>query len=483
MCNVRQSFVKEGVWGAAFLPRDVYKTTIFTIGGSAWEMLINPDVRIRIVNAIFDRSLSFIHTIQRVYDSNPFFAWLYPEYVPPKNSPRWNDKEAVLPNRTSHYTEPNLKCGAVGGESEGDHHDVLGLDDLVGLPAINSMSQSSSLMDSSSQWLRTSSRTLIDWRTGRIVLTATRYAVDDTYSIPWKDCRRFIGFTREKIEVKASGKWIIYNREVEENGKFIFPEKHDKETLAKIKADDPWTAMTQLYNSPHLSGLTEFTQFPDQLVALEKDDRLGEWQVRGEDKNGLPFRVKLRHGDIRAGFDPAATEKGITSRTSRSAFSVWMCDWEARKVLLFSRVGYVSLEEAFDWIFEAQDLFQGMIAECIVESNAFQKVLKDLLVKEREKRGIYVYFTHKPAIVDKDARIRARLGPDLARGKVFLVEGQHLEFIGEKNVFPQGRLKDILDSSEKAMSVLRIPASPKEKTLATISSSYMEEERSAVSGL
>jgi len=482
MCNVRQSWSVPGLWGAAFLPRGFYKTTIFTIGGAAWDAVRDPNIRIKLVNAIFERSMGFMHTWQRIFDSNPLIAWLLPEYTPSKNSPRWNDKEAVLPNRTRHYTEPTLKCAAVGGANEGDHPDVFSLDDLVGLQALNSANQSSAVMESTSQWLRTSIRTELDWNTGRIVLAATRYAIDDTYSIPWKDCREFIGCSMEPIVLKETNKWIIYNRLVEEHGVLINPEATDAETLAKLKAEDPWTAATQFYNSPQLSGLTEFTQLPNNIATMRWDEFRQDWIIeRPDEKKGVVER-RLSRCDVRMGVDPAATERGITSKTSRSAVAVTAMDEDAYIYSIYNRTGFVSLEALYDWIFAAQEKFKGMIAECVFESNAFQKILKRELEKERERREVYIYFTPKAVLSDKDARIRARIGPLLTREKLWFIEGEHNEPIAEKQVFPQSRMKDLLDAMEKAISAHHRPVSAHDEVAAQMSDAYFEEERSNVSG-
>lgn len=484
MCNVRQGWMQKGLFGAAFLPRDFYKTTIFTIGGDAWEAARDGNVRIKIVNAVFDRAQAFMHTIQRVFDGNPFLAWIYPHMVPEKGAPRWNDKEMVMPNRTRHYNEPTVKPAGVGAASEGDHPDLLSLDDLIGLEDLNSMMQSGATMESAKRWLSTNLVTSLDWQTGRCILTATRYAIDDAYSIPWKDCKTFTGFTMEPIKPKESGKWHVYNRLVEEHGVITNPLKHNQQTLAKIKAEDPWTAMTQLYNSPQLSGLTEFSDYPDQLCSLIRDPATEEWLIRKEAPDGKEVRRKLSKMDVRGGFDPAATDRGITARTSRSAVAIWAQDWERSKYLLFLRCGYVKLETAYDWLFEAQAKFEGLIAEILVESNAFQKILKDELRKEGARRGEYVYFNHKASITDKDARIRSRLGPEFQRNRIWLVEGEHNDFIAEKNAFPQSNLKDVLDASEKAFSILRVPMDPGEGVEAKIAEQQgtYDEERSAVSG-
>ena len=58
LANFRQSehCMAPGASAAIVLPRGFAKTTIATHGGAAWEALRNPNIRIRIVNAVVDNA-------------------------------------------------------------------------------------------------------------------------------------------------------------------------------------------------------------------------------------------------------------------------------------------------------------------------------------------------------------------------------------------------------------------------------------------
>jgi len=111
MCNFRQSedCMAPGAKAAAFIPRGMYKSTIFTHGGDTWEVTRNPDIRIGLANAIDGRAQEFMHQVQRNIDSNPLYAEVYREFVPKKGAPRWNALEMVMSNRTKALKEPTIK--------------------------------------------------------------------------------------------------------------------------------------------------------------------------------------------------------------------------------------------------------------------------------------------------------------------------------------------------------------------------------------
>ena len=135
MCNFAQRMSKDGVWAAVFEPRWHFKTTVFSIGLDAHDLLREPeDMAIGIFHAVYDKALDILHAIQRIFDSNELFEWLFPEYVPPPRQKRWNDEEMVLPTtiKPRWSKDPSARCGSVGSTSQGMHFKKINLDDIVG---------------------------------------------------------------------------------------------------------------------------------------------------------------------------------------------------------------------------------------------------------------------------------------------------------------------------------------------------------------
>ncbi|MCK5611670.1 hypothetical protein KAR91_57900, partial [Candidatus Pacearchaeota archaeon] len=104
MCNFRQeSVTTPGDRAAMCISRGFYKSTIATTGGNSWEMRRDPDIKIIIFNAVVDKAYEFMHITQRIFDSNELVQAICPDFKPGN---KWNDKVAILANRSRYYPEP-----------------------------------------------------------------------------------------------------------------------------------------------------------------------------------------------------------------------------------------------------------------------------------------------------------------------------------------------------------------------------------------
>ena len=75
MCNFRQSLLKPGTRGLMLLPRGTCKSKIVTEGGTAWELVRDPEQRFRITNATDGNAHDFHHTVKTIFDANSFFQY------------------------------------------------------------------------------------------------------------------------------------------------------------------------------------------------------------------------------------------------------------------------------------------------------------------------------------------------------------------------------------------------------------------------
>ena len=485
MCNFRQSSKCMGVGARAamFVPRSTYKSTIFTHGAASWEALRNPELRMVIVNATAGRAKDFKMIAQRTFDTNAFFAWLYPEAVGKKAKGRWNEDDMVVPTRSRYFKEPTIGALGVGAAGEGDHYDAMILDDLIGLEDLDSNSQAAAGMEHAKAWYDTNSHALlVSPAKSRILAVATRYAIDDVYEIMMKNAKEFIGYKDPSFNTSPNGKFSIYYRlALEVNPETleeepIFPEELSKEVLDDIAQNDMWTFMTQYQNLPQKAGLAEFYQHEVKYATLHFDERSDRWLiVKNENRAGDPDggAITLSSCDVVMAIDPAGTEKGVTAKTSRSSIGIWAMDSRENVYRIWEKVGHLSVEDLFDAIFEGHKLLGGHIRTTIVESNAMQAIIAPLLRQEELRRNQYINPQPIPAKGDKVARIRNTLGLPLSHGKVFLCEGCRVNFQQEKDAFPLSTYKmDVLDESEKAISALKPPG----KTEELLEEEFEEEE-------
>jgi len=470
LANFRQSdaCMGPGARSAAIIPRGFYKSSVAGHGANTWEALRNPDIRIRIVSNIVERAHEFKSLSQRTFDSNPLVKELYPEYVPSKSSPRWNENEFVLPNRTRYFTEPTISAGGATGASEGIHVDFLCLDDLEGLDDLSSDHRSNMNMMAKKKWFNTNSNTLLVDKTSRIHLNGTFYGSDDIHSEIMKDAKKIHGYHDPEFPINSSGHWDVYYRTWKEDDVVVFPEVMDEKKYTEILEKDSWTALTQINNKPHDPALSEFYQYETKRCRLLWSERYGWVIKKGSEKesenweteveSAEPRFVRLSSCDVVEMVDPAGTETGFTARTSRTAIGVVAQDAYENTYLLWNRTGYYNSVKMFDLIFEGVSLFGGAIRLLGCEKAAMQKIIKPLLQREREFKGLHVYIREVSAGGDKIARIRMNVGRALMRGRVFLAVGEEKAFEEERIDFPGNGFKnDTLDMFEKALVAFNKP--------------------------
>lgn len=478
MCNWRQSdaCMAAGARWLALMPRGFKKSTCFSHGPNTWELTRNADQRIRIVNAIISRAEDFKKMSQRTIDANALFAALYgpgwqnadgsaiASRVPAANADDWNKETMVMPNRRRYAVEPSIKAGGVTGAGEGDHHTLLNIDDPVGLDAVDWQYQATVMMENAKKWMNTNlSALLVSPIQDRIGIVGTRYGEDDCYAPFVKDAKEVVGAADEDVSPVPNGTWSIYYRLVMEEGRAIAPEIVDEKTLSKM---DAWTAALQYWNKPRKAGLNEFLKYVIKPARLSFDPDSGYYLISfRDDESDRTVTLNLASLTGVVSCDIAATDKNVSMLTSRTSIGVHFMDNHNRDFRVWSKVGYFSMDETFDYIFEAWRAFPGLIQATLFETNAMQKGLYQLLDKEQQERNAYVGLREVPAKGDKSARIRAVVGWFLAQGLLYATPEAVVELQQEKDAFPSKRL-DVLDETEKALSFMQRPATVEEMEMA-----------------
>lgn len=473
LCNFRQSdaCMAEGARACVVLPRGFAKTTICSHGGLAWEALRNPNLRGRIVNAVIGRAHAFKNTAQRIFDSNALFGWLYPEHVPTEGARRWNNLEMVLPSATKNFKEPTLAAGGSTGASEGDHHDVLVGDDLIGLDDVDANFNPHATMAAVKQWMDTNLTTLlISPQHSRVILVFTRYGPGDVYQPMFDDCKKVHGFREGlKVEEKPFGTWDIYYRHVVENGKATNPFVMTAEGYEKLLREKPLVAAYQYANDVTLSLNNEFGALPTKQVHMEAADEATpptDYYLYREDGDPMDSD-RLSQCHVVISVDWAGSKRKVNAKTSRTSIGVWARSAQDRYYRVDQRVGYFAVNETFEHIFELHAKYKGFCSYILLETNAMQLGLVQLIREEAYRRGAYLPIMEAPARGDKVVRIRTILAGPLAAGKVYLAPTAAKEFTEERMVFPSivGGHLDVLDESAKAFEYLKRPYSKDEKEL------------------
>ena len=113
------------------LPRGCLKTSLGTIGQSLWRVTKDPNIRILLRGSTATNAYKWINLLQAHLLSNPLYAWLYPEIIPPDLSAvRWRE-DALEVRRTEHWPEATVEALGFGGTAVSNHYDLVIEDDPV----------------------------------------------------------------------------------------------------------------------------------------------------------------------------------------------------------------------------------------------------------------------------------------------------------------------------------------------------------------
>lgn len=460
MANWRQRALNPGARFAAFIPRGHCKSTILTHGADSWELLRNPDIRIGVFSCVYERALEFLHITQRTFDSNERVKLLYPEYVPETtHGARWNDKEAVLPNRTKALPEASIKAFTAGGSTAGIHVDLASFDDLVGDAQLNADRKAGAEMIRLGNWFMTNTNTLlISPAKSRITLAATRYAIDDPYEKVMMQAHVHSGFwgnLENVYKIDPKGDWDVYYRMGIEDGEVIYPENFTVGFYEKLAREDPWSYQTQYMNNPRLSSAFEFGSFdpPTCNVGQKGDD----WVVEIWDEVLSAYEtISLSACDLVIAADPAASDKMRSLKTSRSSIVVAALDWKGRYFIIEIRADFVPPSTFFEWLFTLRRKYASCVRQTIVETQGAFKILADVIRKEEVKRNEWLNLSTIPALGDKVITIRNIFEPILKANKLYVAELARDEFFKEFLSFPSARM-DVLDAAKIALKSLIRP--------------------------
>src|SRR3990167_479699 len=199
------------------LPRGHLKSSIFTIGGSLWSIIRNPERRIGIGSDTVSRAKSFLREIKTVAEHNGTLFAYFPDIFygdPQKQSPKWTETELQFKRRS---TAKEASITAFGLESipTGMHFEDIRLDDIVTPENTTTRDQ----MDK----IKTAVGLLtpvLEPQGAMLRVCGTRYDYGDIYG-----------------EMQSYDRWRTYRRPALEDNEPIFPQKFSKEKLTEIRTD------------------------------------------------------------------------------------------------------------------------------------------------------------------------------------------------------------------------------------------------------
>src|SRR5436190_13288241 len=396
------------------VPRDHLKTSIWTIANSVRRIVADPNIRILIGNETATNASHFLRRIEAVFDRNTLFQWLYPHLIPDAGRrTKWSEVEMLVP-RSNDYPESTVESIGVGGAVVSRHYKLIKLDDLVGKEA----SESDEVMKKTIDWLAYA-ESLLESPQDEIQVYGTRWAWHDVYAWLEQHERNLDKFYRQ-----------VYGPD----GAPIWPERFDAQSLDDIRYKiGSFKFSCQYLNKPHDPESTSFDE-----KWLRYYERFGEAVVNPNTGTQTPIAA-LR---ITARCDPAISEK---AGAARSAIIVDGVAADERVYVLEAWAKRVQPFEMIEKLFEFQEQYN--LESIGIESVAYQRILKPVIERECERRGIWINVVElKPDSRErKFNRIRGKLQPSLERGLIW-VRTDMQDLLDEYRMFPNGPTVDLLDA-------------------------------------
>lgn len=353
--------------------------------------------------------------------------------------------------------EPSLMAMTAGGSTQGVHVDEALIDDIVGDSELDANRGATADMYKKKSWFEDNQRTLLQSpERSRIVLSATRYSIDDPYETPMQCAKVHAGYwggIEANYPVNESGEWTVYYRQAEELGVSIFPEQYSIEWLHNLAKVQPDTYRLHYENNPVSINAVEFAQYHPQGFDLAYDASYG-WRMS---INNTGEVVNLSSCDVVMAIDPAGSERMASIRTSRSTVVVLARDNKNRHYIIQVRAGYVPTTTWFDWAFALKENFGEVLRASYVEQQAGFKALTSIIRSEEARRGKWLNYSPVNALGDKVVTIRNYIQPLLEKG-LLLINNEDRNLVDEElRTFPASIKRDILDALKIAIKMSITP--------------------------
>jgi len=411
------------------VPRNHYKTTIWTISYGVWRALRNPNETGLIVMNSAKNAERVVGKIRSSFESAPFLRQLYPELLPEK-SKRWNKEEACLPRQID-WPEATWTAAGWDTKMTSGHFDWVVYDDLVDEETY----ESPALMH------KLNSR--FEQREGLL-----------RPPIPERDII-VVGNHWSNIDVASyiiekHPEYKVYYRQAIEGGQPIFPEMYTLDWLYRKQESDPYVFATQWMNDPVDENLAELKK---GWIKYYKRDADGVILPDGE-------KVFFRQMNIYAALDPrhSLSQGRVEKLGSRNAVCVCGIDHKSRRYLLEEWAKRCDPVETLRALLDIWNRWRehGLL-KIGIEAYGFQQALAPLADE------IWKHEQYKPVVeplrkdTDRSKENRIRAGTQFFRTGQAYIHHSHIDFKEEFGFFPGGKTKDVLDAWTWCMFMMTPP--------------------------
>lgn len=412
-------------------PRDHFKSSVVTIGGTLQKVVQNPENRNLIRNEVATNAQRFLRTIRQHAEGNRIFRALYSEVIPKDfKKVRWNDSELDF-LRQGQYPEPTVSAAGITSTSTSQHFSHITDDDPISENAVDS-----DLVMAEAINRLTGVEALLDPNKGTHWLVGTRWTFADVYK--W-------------YERAFTGRLARYIRGAIEDGEPIFPERFSLANLAAkrtVVGEYRWSC--NYMNNPRNIEVQDLNV---------EDLRFWRWNSAGDkvelfDREGqICDSWRMDELDVTITVDPAPAE---TVTSDRNAISVVGVSPRNQLVVL----------EAFAERCTPLILIDTLVAftkrygprKIGIEKATYQMSLSYFLKQRTEAAGIYSRI--EPVRPGGKGKPHVRgLQPLMAVGRVFINSSQ-MTLRQEMADYPLGEHDDAVDCLALQLQLMKGQMSP-----------------------
>ena len=396
-------------------PRGSFKTTIWTIAGSLWEIIRNPNVRILITNATLTNAMAIMKAIKEhlMYNERlrAYFPSSCPKLTGSKRTEFGTNTEFTIPNRTKVMKEATVEVGSVEGNLVSKHYDIHIGDDLINLQNTSTKDQ----IDKVEEFHR-AALSLLEPRISREYLIGTIWHWDDLYCriMNDSDSDRYV-YRRSILEPDESGEL-----------KSIFPSRFSVEEIDSIKKKQKASMFSMQYMN---------------VPVAEEDQAFREDMMEEYEQDSYFYTDIYPYLDKVMVVDPACS---TAIHADYTGIVVVGSDYDDDTYVLQATQHKLSVLDLINKIFSVYEKWKPRIIG--IESFAWQKTLSVFIKEEMKRRKLLIpiqelkYDNQR----SKEARIMG-IQPRVEHREFYLTKDMH-DLKSQMLRFPKAKNDDILDA-------------------------------------
>lgn len=436
------------------LPRAHMKSHLVAVW-CAWWITKHPDTTILYVSATEDLAISQLYAIKSILES-PVYTRYWPEMIHPEEAKReeWSARNIKVDHplrKERGVRDRTVAARSVGSNTTGLHCDVLVFDDIVVPSNAYTKEGRQKVQASYSQFSSIAN-------TGCITkIAGTRYHGDDIYNMLLE--MTYEVYDDEGMIVDEMPMFDVFQRQVEENGVFLWPREvcpktgkrfgFDQKELAKIRSK-------YLQAGERAQYYAQYYNNPDD----PENKRVDSGNFNYYDRKHLTFQDGVWYISGK----PLATFCGADLAYTTSAKS----DWTAFAVIGMCSEGYTYLLELDQFKTNKYDDYyktfsrlyeKWQFRKARIETNAGANVIVEYIKTEMRKDGAAVVIEGKQSRQEKVERTAAILEPRYENATIFHYRGGWMSVYEEQLVLARPAHDDLKDAVSAAIEISKVPSS------------------------